>query len=121
MLQMSKWMRTLSNLDNWSNKLQEEARELQEAGVEGVEKIHDEAFYMGAVMILICHDHQVPIPQLLHTVILLHNIFPFNLKTVHQADLFAPATSLSSCTLEADNLDGFSHARFCGINYVHTK
>ena len=62
-------MREKLDLDNWSDEFEQEARHLEQAGEEVVEEVHDEAFDVGAVVILVCHDHEVAVPQLLGIVI----------------------------------------------------
>ena len=62
------------HLHNGGDEFQEKAWELQQAGVEVVEEVHDEPFDVGPIMILICHDHEVAIPQLLDALIQLHNL-----------------------------------------------
>ena len=59
------------DLDDGGDELQQEAWHFEEAGEEVVEKVHDQALDVGAVMVLVCHDHQVAIAQLLHAAVLL--------------------------------------------------
>ena len=46
-----------------------------------VQKVHDEALDVGAVVVLIRHDHQVPIAQLLCAVVYLHTLHILLLPT----------------------------------------
>lgn len=55
----------VSDLDDRSDELYEEARQLHERWIEGMEVVHDQALDMGAIMVLVCHDHQVAIAKLL--------------------------------------------------------
>lgn len=59
----------MRHLDDGGDELQEEPGELQEGGVEVVEEVHDQALDVGAVVVLVRHDHQVPVPQLLGAVV----------------------------------------------------
>lgn len=56
----------LLHLDDGGDKLHQEAGHFQQRGVEVVQEVHDEALDVAAVMVLVRHDHQVPVPQLLH-------------------------------------------------------
>ena len=58
-------------LDDRCDELYEEAWQLHEGRVEGVEVVHDEPLDVGAIMILVSHDHQVTIAQLLHVCVYL--------------------------------------------------
>jgi len=60
-------------LDDGGDELQEEAWQLEQAGVEVVEEVHDESLDVGAVVVLVRHYHQVAVPQLLHAFVLLHS------------------------------------------------
>ena len=57
------------DLDNGCDKFQQEAGHLQQAGEEMMEEVHNEAFDVGAVVILVSHDHEVAVSQLLGIVI----------------------------------------------------
>lgn len=48
--------------DDGRDELDEEARNAQQGGVEGVEEVHDEALDVGAVVVLVGHDHQAAVP-----------------------------------------------------------
>lgn len=54
-----------ARLDDGRDELQQEARHLEQRGVEVVEEVHDEALDVRAVRVLVGHDHEVPIAQLL--------------------------------------------------------
>ena len=54
-----------ADLDDGSDELDEEARQLHEGGIEGVEVVHDQPLDVRAIVILICHDHQMTIAKLL--------------------------------------------------------
>ncbi len=56
-------------LDNGCDELEQKAVDFEEGWVEVVQEVHDEALNVGAIMILVSHDHQVPIAQLLCAVI----------------------------------------------------
>jgi hypothetical protein len=53
---------TLENLDDWGNELNEKPWDLKEAGKLDLEKIDKETFDMASVVILVGHDHQMPVP-----------------------------------------------------------
>ena len=63
----------MADLDDRGDELNEEAGQLHEGGVEGVEVVHDEALDVGPIVVLVCHDHQVAIPQLFHICVHLHH------------------------------------------------
>jgi hypothetical protein len=50
------------HLDNGSDELLHKVVP-EKTGPEMVDKVDEEAFDVGAVLILICHDHQLPVPQ----------------------------------------------------------
>lgn len=52
----------LADLDNGCDELQQESRHLEQTREEVVEEVHNEAFDVGTIMILISHDHEVTIP-----------------------------------------------------------
>lgn len=56
----------MPHLNDRSDELDQEAWQQHERRVEGMEVVHDEALDMGTIMVLICHNHQVAISQLLH-------------------------------------------------------
>ena len=58
-----------AHLDDGGDELEQEARHLKQAGVEVVKVVHDQALDVRPVMILIGHDHQVPIAQLLDALV----------------------------------------------------
>ncbi len=80
-------MRTLNSntrridLDNGCDEFQQKARHLEQAGEEVVEEVHDEAFDVGAVVVLIGHDHEVAVSQLLGVVVHLQ-CSSFNIQTI---------------------------------------
>ena len=55
-----------ARLDDGGDELDQEAGHTQQGGIEVVQEVHDEALDVAAVVVLVRHDHQVPIPQLLH-------------------------------------------------------
>jgi hypothetical protein len=57
--------------DDGGDELHQEAWDLEEGGIEGVEEVHDEPLDVGAIVVLIRHDHQVPVPELLDVLVLL--------------------------------------------------
>lgn len=63
-----------AHLDDWSDELNQEAWQQHQGGIEGVKVVHDETLDVRPVMVLICHDHEVAISQLLHICIYLHSI-----------------------------------------------
>ena len=63
--------RTRIYLDDGGDELHQEAGEAQERWEEVVEEVHDQALDVRAIMVLVCHDHQVTIPQGLDRVIAL--------------------------------------------------
>ena len=54
-----------ARLDDGRDELQQEARHLEQRGVEVVEEVHDEALDVRAVCVLVGHDHEVAVAQLL--------------------------------------------------------
>ena len=60
-----------AHLDNGGDELKQEALDFEQGGVEVVQEVHDEPLDVGAIMVLIRHDHQVPVAQLLRAVIAL--------------------------------------------------
>ena len=62
---VSAYMQTAC-LNDRSDELNEEAWQLHEGGIEGVEVVHDQALDVRSIMVLICHDHEMAIAQLLH-------------------------------------------------------
>lgn len=84
-VQTKMWKHTMNyaaedsaDLDNGCDELQQESRHLEQTREEVVEKVHDEAFDVGTIMILISHDHEVTVPQLLGIVVQLQQIFSLN-------------------------------------------
>ena len=82
------------NLDNWCDEFLHKVL-AYELGPVVVDEVDDKSLDVGAVLILICHDHQVTIPQCLqlcHVLVLfgilqsedLHKIF--DLFVVHDLD-----------------------------------
>lgn len=63
-----------THLQDGGHELLHEPLVLQQRGPEGVHQVDDEALDVGAVMVLIRHDHHVPIPQALPH--LLHRLVP---------------------------------------------
>ena len=63
-------------LDDGRDELEQEAADFEEGGVEVVQEVHDEALDVGAIMVLVRHDHQVPVAQLLCAVIHLRACAP---------------------------------------------
>ena len=63
----------MADLDDRGDELNQEARQLHEGGVEGVEVVHDQALDVGPIVVLVRHDHQVTIPQLFHICVHLHH------------------------------------------------
>ena len=59
-------------LDDRRDELNEEAWQLHEGGVESVEVVHDQSLDMRSIMVLIRHDHEMAIAQLLHISVHLH-------------------------------------------------
>ena len=53
-----------AHLDDGRDELHQEARHLEQAGVEVVQEVHDEPLDVRPVVVLVRHDHQVPVPQL---------------------------------------------------------
>ena len=66
-----------AHLDDGGDELHQEAGKAQQGGVEVVEEVHDQALDVGAIMVLISHDHKVSIPQRLDRVIALHHTISF--------------------------------------------
>ena len=62
-----------SHLDNRRDEFQKKAWQLQQRGVEVVKEVHYEPLDVGAIVILICHDHEVPVTQLLCTIVHLYH------------------------------------------------
>ena len=67
--QNSSHPRPLGRLDDRRDELEQEARDLEQRRVEVVEKVHDQALDVAPVVVLVRHDHQVPVPQRLGAVV----------------------------------------------------
>lgn len=65
--------RSAAYLDNGGDELQQEALDPEQGRVEVVQEVHDEALDVGTIMVLIGHDHQVPVAQLLCAIIALQH------------------------------------------------
>jgi hypothetical protein len=61
-------------LDDGRDEFKQEAADFEEGGIEVVQEVHDEALDVGTIVVLVGHDHQVPIAQLLCAVIHLRPI-----------------------------------------------
>ena len=53
-------------LDDRCDELNKEPWQLHEGWVEGVKIVHDQTLDVRAIVVLVSHDHQVTVPQLLH-------------------------------------------------------
>lgn len=49
-----------------------------------VDEVDDESFDVGAILVLICHDHQVAIPQRLHLCMIDISFVVLKAKNLHQ-------------------------------------
>ena len=61
------------HLDDGRDELQQEAGHAQQGGVEVVQEVHDQALDVAAVVVLVRHDHEVPVAQLLRAVVALRD------------------------------------------------
>jgi hypothetical protein len=98
---------TCTCLQDGGHKLLNEALLLQQGGPEGVHQVDDEALDVGAVMVLVRHDHHVPIPQaLLH---LLRGLVPAHMAPRH------------TFTLSHSHTLTLSHSHTLTLSHSHTS
>ena len=74
----------MSDFDDRRHELFEESRNLEQAGPEMVDKVYQEAFDVGAIVILICHYHDRPVTQVTRVRILLPHVEPHDFDNVLQ-------------------------------------
>ena len=61
-----------AHLHNGGDELLDEAVDLEQGGVEVVQEVYDEALDVRTIVILIRHDHEMPVAQLLGALVALH-------------------------------------------------